>query len=294
MARTRRFDRAKDPMAPYFRAAEEASLLSAEGEAALARDIAGDDPARAAAARDRLIRANLRLVIAIARRFLGRGLELEDLVAEGNLGLIRATEDFDPGAFGTRFSTYASNWIKQSIQAAIADKAAPIRRPRYLVNILPGWLKAEDAMARELGREPAFDEVADRLGIPAVRRDSVRAALALPVVLPIMDSGGDGHGATDAPTPETIPGPDPEPIEALMEAEGLAELRRRLHRLTDRERDVLDARLGTGGAAPETMLAIGRRLGISRERVRQIEGEALAKLGAAPGASAAHPVPAVA
>src|SRR5262249_6436499 len=143
----------------------EDALLSAAEECALAEAIArGDRDARA-----RMIRANLRLVVKIARDYVGRGLSMDDLVGEGNLGLIRASEAYDP-RFGTRFSTYAAHWIKQAIRHALTNTAATIRLPAHMVGLLSKWRKAERALGRELGREPTPDEVAGRLGLTPARR----------------------------------------------------------------------------------------------------------------------------
>src|SRR3954451_24945123 len=144
----------------YLREIKDGPLLSAAEERELAEAIArGDRVARA-----RMIQANLRLVVKIARDYLGRGMVLDDLIGEGNLGLIRAAEEFNP-RFGTRFSTYASYWIKQGIRHALTNTAATIRLPAHMVTLLSKWRKAERAMYRDLGRMPGFDEVADALGL---------------------------------------------------------------------------------------------------------------------------------
>ncbi len=157
----------------YLRQIRDDSLLSAAEERELAEAIkAGDSDARS-----RMIRANLRLVVKIARDYTGRGMSLDDLIGEGNLGLIRAAEDFDP-RFGTRFSTYASYWIKQAIRHALTNTTATIRLPAHMVTLLSKWRKAERALTRELGQSPTFDQIATALGLSDAQRGPGRAGPA--------------------------------------------------------------------------------------------------------------------
>src|SRR5271165_4689291 len=144
----------------YFRDINQVSLLSAAEERDLAEAIARGDRD----ARSRMIEANLRLVVKIARDYLGRGMLIDDLIGEGNLGLIRAAEDFDPG-FGTRFSTYASYWIKQSIRHALINTTSTIRLPAHMIGLLTRWRRAEQVLRRERGSVPSFDDVALVLGL---------------------------------------------------------------------------------------------------------------------------------
>lgn len=253
------------------------NLLSADEERHLADAIArGDRDARA-----RMIRANLRLVVRIARDYLGRGLGLDDLVGEGNLGLIRASEEFDP-AFGVRFSTYAAYWIKQAIRQALITTAAPIRLPAHMVVLLTKWNRVEKALRRDLGHDPAPERVADALALSPAQRIMVERALRSKKI-----RGEGGHvGDDDASWVCDQAIDDREAPEAEVEdAEARAEVRRRLARLDDRERRVVELRFGLDGATPMTLKEVGRRLGITREWVRKIEVKALRKLDDRPRAA---------
>jgi RNA polymerase primary sigma factor len=230
-------------------------LLTAEQEHRLAAAVAAGD----LAARDELVRRNLGLVRVIARSYAGRGLEPDDLVGEGTLGLIRAAVGFDP-AFGTRFSTYAAHWIRQAIRAALTDTAAAIRLPAHMVNLMRRWHRAE----AELGPGAGFDEVADGLGLTAAQRAMVADALRS------RRLGGEAGG-------EVAGGERPcGPAERADEAAGLRE--RMPERLDDRERAILSLRFGLGGGEPLTLKQVGERLGYSREYVRKLEVRAVAKL----------------
>jgi RNA polymerase primary sigma factor len=250
----------------YLRQIRDDSLLSAAEECQLARAIkAGDREARA-----KMIRANLRLVVKIARDYAGRGMLLDDLIGEGNLGLIRATEDFDPG-FGTRFSTYASYWIKQSIRHALTNTTATIRLPAHMVTLLSKWRKAERTLTRELGQPPTFDQVAVTLDLSDAQRvlvDRARRASQLR-----LEAGDDESWSPDD-TGDHHAGPD-----AAIEAEDeRRQLLGRLDRLDDRERTIVNLRFGLEGKDPMTLKEVGRQLGVTREWVRKIEIRAVKKL----------------
>ncbi len=258
----------------YLREIRNDALLTAAEECELARAIAGGDKD----ARSRMIRSNLRLVVKIARDYAGRGMSMDDLIGEGNLGLIRAAEEFDP-AFGTRFSTYASYWIKQAIRHALTNTTATIRLPAHMVTLLSKWRKAERSLARELGQAPSFDQVAVTLGLTDAQRVLVeRARLASQLR---MEGGDEDNGWSPDEAACSHEAPD-----AAMEA---ADERRllsgRLERLDDRERTIVSLRFGLGGDAPLTLKEVGRRLGVTREWVRKIEVRAVKKLdGDAPAA----------
>src|SRR5947208_12571387 len=164
MTRPRRLrnDSVQSPLETYLREINETPLLNAEEEKQLARRIEGGD----SEARDRMVRANLRLVVNIARNYIGKGLGLQDLIEEGNLGLLRAVEGFDP-TMETRFSTYASYWIKQSIKRAVINTGKTVRLPSYMVELLNKWRRASAELREELGRDPEPHEVGDRLGLSA-------------------------------------------------------------------------------------------------------------------------------
>ncbi len=251
----------------YLREIRDDALLSAVEECELARAIArGDKEARA-----RMIRANLRLVVKIARDYSGRGLSMDDLIGEGNLGLIRASEEFDPN-FGTRFSTYASYWIKQAIRHALTNTTATIRLPAHMVTLLSKWRKAERALTRELGQPPSFDQVAVTLGLTDAQRILVeRARLASQLRL---EGNDDENGWTPDDAADLHEGPDA----ALEAADERRSLFGRLDRLDDRERTIVSLRFGLGGADPLTLKEVGRKLGVTREWVRKIEVRAVRKL----------------
>src|SRR3984893_11992687 len=162
----------QSPLEAYLREINETPLLSAEQEKALAYRIEDGDNA----ARDQMVRANLRLVVNIARGYTGRGLDLQDLIAEGNLGLLRAVEAFDP-SMDTRFSTYASYWIKQSIKRTLVNTAKTIRLPAYMVELLAKWRRASAKLQEELGRPPTQEEVARSLNLPKKKLNIIKKAI---------------------------------------------------------------------------------------------------------------------
>ncbi len=263
----------------YLREIKQDGLLTAAEESTLAEAIARGD----GEARSRMIRSNLRLVVKIARDYVGRGLTLDDLIGEGNLGLIRATKEFDP-AFGTRFSTYASYWIKQAIRHALTNTTATIRLPSHMVGLLTKWRRAERALARELGQAPTEEQVGIGLGLTDAQVELVRHArragrLQLEAGLP---GDADGHGWSPDDSADGRDAPEAT-VEAADERQHLL---RRLDRLDDRERTIVTLRFGLEGQAPMTLKEVGRRLGVTREWVRKIELRAVRKLEAE-----AEPVP---
>ena len=211
----------QNPLETYLRDINATSLLTAEDERRLATAIGRGD----AQARDHMIRANLRLVVNIARGYSNRGLPLPDLIEEGNLGLLRAVEGFDP-TMGTRFSTYASYWIKQSIKRALINSGKTIRIPAYVVELRSKWRRATARLSDSLGRTP---------------------------------------------TPE----------EVVLDHDTLRHVLRRIDTLDDRAAKIIRLRFGLGGVEPMTLKEIGAVLGLTRERVRQIESETLANLAMA-------------
>lgn len=254
----------------YLNSVREDGLLSADEERTLALAIRRGDRA----AKDRMIRSNLRLVVKIARDYLGRGLTLDDLVGEGNLGLIKATEEFDPD-YGTRFSTYAAHWIRQAIRHALVNTTATIRLPAHMVNQLTKWRRAERALGRLRGHAPGFDEVADLLGLSESKRRMVAQALdARRLCGEGCDEDGETWTCDEAPDPRE--GPDA----ALQASEDRQMLLDRLGRLDARERAIVTMRFGLGGRAAMTLKEIGNRLGVTREWVRRIEARSLEKLRA--------------
>jgi RNA polymerase primary sigma factor len=264
------YDRCRsEPAAATVRRGAGRNGLTRDEEYALAARIAAGDRT----ARNRLVQANLGLVVAIARRFLGRGLDFDDLVGEGNLGLIRAAEEFDP-RFGARFSTYAVCWIKQAMRHALMHTASTIRLPERMVGLLMKWRRAEWALGRELGRAPKFDEVASYLGLSEAKKSLVVRAIEAGRLRPgSRDDDRPGGGLSGWVTDRH--GPAGEWVEAEEER---AVAWRLIGRLNDRERVILTLRFGLEGESL-TLEEIGRRLGITRERVRQVENHALRKLG---------------
>src|SRR3954452_5729130 len=253
----------------YLREIKDGPLLSAAEERELAEAIARGD----SDARSRMIRSNLRLVVKIARDYVGRGMVLDDLIGEGNLGLIRAAEEFDP-RFGTRFSTYASYWIKQAIRHALINTSATIRLPAHMVNLLTKWRRAERALTREFGCAPTADQVAVDLGLTDAQRvlvEKAQRATQLRLESSSAEAGGDWF-ADEAS--ENVDAPD-----AVLEADDERHsLMRRLQRLDERERSILALRFGLEGELPLTLKEVGRRLGVTREWVRKIEIRAVRKL----------------
>ena len=257
------------PLETYLREINETALLTSGDEQELAVQIGQGDNA----ARDRMVRANLRLVVNIARGYTGKGLSLQDLIEEGNLGLLRAVEGFDP-AVGTRFSTYASYWIKQSIKRALINSGKTIRIPAYMVELLSKWRRASARLNEELGRTPTPEEVARVLGLPKKKLPIIKKAIRIYNATPQTDQMQAGWTLGEMVMDERLPSPD----EVLVESDNLEHVMQMLQTMDQREATVLRMRFGLAGHDPRTLKEIGESLGLTRERVRQIETEALRKL----------------
>ena len=246
-------------------------LLSAAEERELANRVALGDPY----AREHMVKANLRLVVNIARGYMNKGLGLEDLIEEGNLGLMRAVEGFD-GGMETRFSTYASYWIKQSIRRAVMNNGKPIRLPAYMVTLLSKWKRATTGLTERLGRPPTPEEVGKSLRLSKKKIGIVAKAITVNNLTPHSEGTNDEDGfALEAMlTDERCKAPD----DLLIEADDLDRILGGLARLDDREASVIRMRFGLEPYSPMTLREVGENLGLTRERVRQLENQALLKL----------------
>jgi RNA polymerase primary sigma factor len=261
-------DTSRTNLAVYLSQIAQIPLLTREEEGDLARRIrAGDEAARA-----RLTEANLRLVVQVARRYLNRGLPLPDLIEEGNLGLIRAVEKFD-GDRGTRFSTYAVWWIRQAVVRALANQARTIRLPVHVGLLLARYRKAQDRLAQRLGRAPTLGEVAAAMDTTVEQIEELEEIRQHPLSLD-APMGEERTRLADVVADESA---DPgQAARSLLRQR--ADLVGALDDLAENERTVLRRRFGLTGGDPETLDAIGKGLGYTRERVRQIEAAGLRKL----------------
>jgi RNA polymerase primary sigma factor len=259
----------QSPLETYLHEINETQLLAAEDEQDLAVAIGEGD----LQARDHMVRANLRLVVNIARGYSGKGLGLQDLIEEGNLGLLRAVEGFDP-AMGTRFSTYASYWIKQSIKRALINTAKTIRIPAYMVELLSKWRRASTRLTEELGRTPTPEEIGRVLGLPRKKLPIIKKAIRIYNLTPQTDQAEAGWSLGEMLMDERMRSPD----EEMVDNDNLTHILKQLQNMDQREATVLRMRFGLDDNEPRTLKEIGESLGLTRERVRQIETEALDKL----------------
>jgi len=257
-----------DALQLFLREAGRHRLLTAAQEVSLAKRVERGD----ASAKEEMIQSNLRLVVSIAKNYRNQGLPFLDLIQEGTLGLIRAVEKFD-WRRGFKFSTYATWWIRQAVARALADKARTIRMPVHIVERLQKINRAERTLWTQLGREPTLEEIADEASLAPEQVLEVRAAARASASLdaPVGDD-------EDATLGDFVAGSEPLPEEAVD-----VELRRQVLRdallsLPPREREVVTLRYGIDGKEPRTLEEIGRRLGLTRERVRQIELDSLRRL----------------
>jgi RNA polymerase primary sigma factor len=252
----------------YLQEINEVPLLTADEEKVLGARVQSGD----LEAREHLIRANLRLVVSIAKMYNDRGLNLQDLIAEGNIGLMKAAEKFDPEA-GCRFSTYGTWWIKQSIRRALTNTVKSVRVPGYMTEMVSKWRNVANELRYMLGRMPTVEEVAMELGIPReswpLLKRTIESNQAGQVSLDVMTQTQD--------TVEDEKAADPE--ETMLHQDLLLKLDELLGVIDEREAQILRLRYGLGeGAEPMTLKEIGKIVGLTRERVRQIERDALRKL----------------
>lgn len=263
--------KSETPFGTYLREINEADLLSREREGELAARIAEGD----SEARDCMIRSNLRLVVNIARGYTGKGLPLEDLVEEGNLGLMRAVEGFDPFTYNTRFSTYASYWIKQSIKRALVNQAPKIRVPAYMAELTNKYFRAINTLVDELKRTPTNEEVQAYLGIKKGKMFNLTRSLQTRRINGGALEGEDGEGDSIS---DLIPDDSLTPEEMVLDEGEIQLALSFISRLDDREQVVINRRFLYSEKKQPTLKAIGEELGLTRERIRQIESEALEKL----------------
>jgi RNA polymerase primary sigma factor len=258
-----------DPVRMWLKEAAKGRLLTHNEEIELARRIeAGDMDAKA-----RLVEANLRLVISVAKKYIGRGLSLSDLIQEGNVGLIRASEKYDFRK-GHRFSTYATWWIRQAITRSLADQARTIRVPVHMVETLNKIARASASLSQRLGREPTLEEIGQVVELPPERVGEIMKMAPEPLSLETPIGEEDETHLADMV--EDVTGESP--IEAASNVMLREQIQRELNSLTDRERDVLRLRFGFEDGYPRTLEEVGRVMKLTRERIRQIEHKALKKL----------------
>lgn len=227
-------------------------------------------------AREQLVRSNLRLVVNIAKRYGSRGMGLGDLIEEGNLGLIKAVDYFDPNR-GTRFSTYAAWWIKQSIKRALLSNIRPIHVPTYMVALINQWRHAAAELENKLGRAPEIQEVADVLGLP------LRKSKIIHQIVKVLSSVRDTDASSETDENQTLEATlqdnnAAQPEDDLVADEEKAKVLRLLNEIDSREANVLRLHYGLNGYKTLTLRQIGEKLGLTRERIRQIQRDALTKL----------------
>ena len=262
----------KSDLQLYLKQINETDLLTAEEERMLGWRIINDNDLDA---RDHMVRANLRLVVSICKNYANRGLTLPDLIEEGNVGLIRAVEGFDP-AQGARFSTYASWWIKQSVRRTLINARQPIHIPAYMVELIAKWKEAYRRLEESIGRQPSMQEIAEEMDLPLKKVQIIRRALKA------------YHSRAQAPTDssgEVLDFSDlfdndgqTKPEESVDNDDEYQMILKLIDAIDERDAKVLKLRYGLFGQEPLTLKEIGNEVGLTRERVRQIEVEALRKI----------------
>ena len=257
----------------YLKEIDESPLLTLEQERALGRKIIEENDPQA---REHLVRSNLRLVVNIAKKYANRGMNLGDLIEEGNLGLIKAVDYYDPER-GTRFSTYAAWWIKQSIKRALLTNIQPVHIPTYMVALINHWRRMAAELENKLGRPPEIKEMADATQLP--QRKSKIINDIVEILGSIRDTAG-GDGADEGqmieaslPTVGTA-----RPEDSLIEDEEKAKALKMLGQIDPREAEIMKLHYGLDGNKPLTLKEIGEKLDLTRERIRQLQHSALTKL----------------
>ena len=262
-----------DPVRLYLKEIGKYPLLTTEEEIALAKQIAEGTPEEQAAAKKKLSEANLRLVVSIAKRYVGRGMQFLDLIQEGNLGLIKAAEKFDYTK-GYKFSTYATWWVRQAITRAIADQARTIRIPVHMVETINKLIRVNRQLAQELGRDPTPAEIAKEMGISESKVREIIKIEQEPVSLETPIGEEEDSHLGDFIKDENAPAPAEVASNAMMR-EQLQEV---LHTLTPREEKVIRLRFGLEDGQAHTLEEVGKEFNVTRERIRQIEAKALRKI----------------
>ena len=258
-----------DPVKMYLKEIGKIPLLSADEERILAENMeAGDIEAK-----KKLAETNLRLVVSIAKRYVGRGMQFLDLIQEGNMGLMKAVEKFDFRR-GFKFSTYATWWIRQAITRSIADQARTIRIPVHMVETINKLVRIERQLVQELGREPTNEEISEHMGIEVEKVNEIRKIAQEPVSLETPIGEEDDSHLGDFIEDETAIAPE-EAANFSMLKEQLNQV---LSTLSDREKKVLELRFGLNDGTPRTLEEVGKEFEVTRERIRQIEAKALRKL----------------
>lgn len=263
----------EDPIKMYLKEIGKIPLLSVDEEMNLAKKICAPDENVRIEARKKMAESNLRLVVSIAKRYMGRGMQLLDLIQEGNLGLLRAVEKFDYQK-GFKFSTYATWWIRQAITRSIADQARTIRIPVHMVETINRLIKVQRKLVQELGREPKPIEVAKVMGIPVAKVREIMSFALEPVSMetPIGDEDDSHLGDFLQDSNAKIP------VNFAMDVLLHDQLMEVIKSLTEREQKVILLRFGLEDGKPRTLEEVGKVFGITRERIRQIEAKALRKL----------------
>jgi RNA polymerase primary sigma factor len=253
----------------YLREIAKTPLLTPEEELALAERIANGDEE----ARTQMIRANLRLVVKIAQDYSSYGLPVTDLISEGNIGLMKAVERFDPNR-GGKLSTYAAWWIKQSIKRALANQSKTIRLPVHMVDKIAKVRRIGLLLAEALGREPTDQELAEEVGLPRHKLAMIKLASQRPTSLdsPVNEGEATEYGEVIGDERATSP------LDALADKNMFGELDGLLDLLDERERRIIDVRFGLTGATPMTLEEVGRQFGVTRERIRQLQNSAIVKM----------------
>lgn len=253
----------------YMREISKTPLLTAEEEVALAERIKNGDKE----ARTHMIKANLRLVVKIAQDYSGYGLPLADLISEGNIGLMKAVERFDPNK-GGKLSTYGSWWIKQSIKRALANQSKTIRLPVHMVDKIARMRRISGMLAESLGREPTDEELGEELGLPRRKLAMLKRASQRPTSLdePFGDEERGNYSEVIGDERAV------NPFDALVDKNMHGHLDELLEVLDERESAIIDARFGLNGATPMTLEEVGREFGVTRERIRQLQNVALGKM----------------